>query len=473
MNISTITIILLFISFLKRRKSIKKKTGRPQFMTNLKIEGFEHILISPIVKTDGSPWVWNSRTRRWFISHKDAEGYWTALHKKRVSRLLALTFIPNSDPEHLKVVDHINRKRWDNNLGNLRWTSVETNSRNVEHPKTHRKAKQDFIGELYQIPESYIIGGDKWYVNDGKMSDYYISKYGHIKGKRRFIGGTKLLNGYTAMNMKIKKKSFRPLLHVLLGRMFKENPNPEVYNIVDHIDRTRDNNELSNLRWTDFSGNAKNKNKLKNLTSKYYGVALIRDTRKWLASSNGIRLGIFISEIIAAKAHDKEEFKNFGNNGNLNFPEEIDKTLRTNFVPDIREKSSGYNGVKIEGKYYRAIICGKSIGNFDTEEKAAKAYDKNVIEIWGLEKAKKKLNFPEEIEETMELSLKRNKKKGSSSKYFGVSKSFNKWRAKIVFKKKIISIGTYLTEREAAIAYDKKAIELLGYEKAKKKLNFP
>ena len=44
------------------------------------------------------------------------------------------------------------------------------------------------------------------------------------------------------------------------------------------------------------------------------------------------------------------------------------------------------------------------------------------------------------------------------------------WRAKIGFNKRYISIGSYYTEIEAALAYDAKAIELFGDFKH---LNFP
>lgn len=58
-------------------------------------------------------------------------------------------------------------------------------------------------------------------------------------------------------------------------------------------------------------------------------------------------------------------------------------------------------------------------------------------------------------------------KRKSSSKYHGVSKHRgmdNKWTAKITINKKNIHIGVFPSEKEAAIAYNKKAYDLLGDE---------
>lgn len=62
--------------------------------------------------------------------------------------------------------------------------------------------------------------------------------------------------------------------------------------------------------------------------------------------------------------------------------------------------------------------------------------------------------------------------KGSSSKYTGVSlyKKDNKWHACITINRKTIHLGTFVDEKEAGMAYDKKALELHG-EFAR--LNFP
>lgn len=54
------------------------------------------------------------------------------------------------------------------------------------------------------------------------------------------------------------------------------------------------------------------------------------------------------------------------------------------------------------------------------------------------------------------------KRKNSKSKYFGVSKSRNKWCARIEYNKKNLYLGSFFTEEDAALAYNKKAIELYG-----------
>lgn len=46
----------------------------------------------------------------------------------RLHRLLAVHFIPN--PTNLPCVDHINRKRRDNRLSNLKWSSYSDNAKN-------------------------------------------------------------------------------------------------------------------------------------------------------------------------------------------------------------------------------------------------------------------------------------------------------------------------------------------------------
>ncbi len=57
-------------------------------------------------------------------------------------------------------------------------------------------------------------------------------------------------------------------------------------------------------------------------------------------------------------------------------------------------------------------------------------------------------------------SMNRRKHSNSSSKFKGVTKVAGKWKARISFKNKLIHIGNFYTQEEAAKEYDKKAKEL-------------
>jgi hypothetical protein len=111
-----------------------------------------------------------------------------------------------------------------------------------------------------------------------------------------------------------------------------------------------------------------------------------------------------------------------------------------------------------KGKYY-------ALGYYDDETIAARIYDAKIFELKG---NKARLNFPEQINDLIDLS-EANKK---TSKYKGVYwyKQTKKWKASIKYQKKKIHIGYFDDEVTAALMYDAKAFELRG-EKAR--LNFP
>ncbi|KAL2321480.1 hypothetical protein Fmac_025859 [Flemingia macrophylla] len=116
-------------------------------------------------------------------------------------------------------------------------------------------------------------------------------------------------------------------------------------------------------------------------------------------------------------------------------------------------------------------------GAYDDEEAAARAYDLAALKYWGQDTI---LNFPlsnyEEKLKEMEGQSKeeyigslRRKSSGFSrgvSKYRGVARHHHngRWEARIgrVFGNKYLYLGTYATQEEAAIAYDKAAIEYRG-----------
>lgn len=86
---------------------------------------------------------------------------------------------------------------------------------------------------------------------------------------------------------------------------------------LDHINRQRDDNRISNLRMATASQNAANRARPKaNATSRFKGVTWHKGCAKWqsLITHNGksIYLGLYESEEEAARAYRDEAARRFG-----------------------------------------------------------------------------------------------------------------------------------------------------------------
>lgn len=147
-----------------------------------------------------------------------------------------------------------------------------------------------------------------------------------------------------------------------------------------------------------------------------------------------------------------------------------------------------YKGVTQErsGRFRAAVTFEYrryTVGTFDTEEEAAVAYD---IAAFALDETYK-LNFPdghpkrEQIRKIVQKKVQnivaaargRTREKQpqllEEKEYIGVTKSTSGWAAKVGRNNETIHVGTYATQKEAAIQRDLKVIEL-GLVL---KLNFP
>ena len=104
------------------------------------------------------------------------------------------------------------------------------------------------------------------------------------------------------------------------------------------------------------------------------------------------------------------------------------------------------------------------IGTFKTEIEAALAYNVRAIELYGVDA---KINIID-YDNIKEFEQKQNKNKWSKTNkktksiYFGVSQEGKRWRADIQKNKIRYYLGGFDTEKEAALAYNQKSLELYG-----------
>jgi hypothetical protein len=160
----------------------------------------------------------------------------------------------------------------------------------------------------------YIPGYDKMYL---------INEFGQVYSKYK----NKLLKnnispsrGYARVNLKINNISKTREIHRLVVLAFIDNLS-ECF-IVDHIDGNKLNNNLTNLRITDYYGNARSSRKTKKITSSVYKGVYLHKCGKWCAqltyNKKVIYLGLFENEINAAIAYNNAALIYYGEFAVLN-----------------------------------------------------------------------------------------------------------------------------------------------------------
>ena len=103
-----------------------------------------------------------------------------------------------------------------------------------------------------------------------------LSKKRYMKYGKKYVENTE--HFYWTIHLRINGKSKLFKLHRLLAILYL--PNPDNLPVVDHIDRNRLNNDLSNLRWVTISTNAINCKLRKTNTTGYRHIySYIRKTR--------------------------------------------------------------------------------------------------------------------------------------------------------------------------------------------------
>ena len=223
-------------------------------------------------------------------------------------------------------------------------------------------------------------------------------------------------------------------------------------------------------------------------SSQYPGV--VRTARGWVAMVGNNFLGCWQSEEKAAEACDRFTLFSGEEDARLNFPlrglaPASMSVLRLEARRERRLGCDDYSSRYI-GVYYdvlndsrpwgvRLTIDGKAHcpGHWQSEKDAAIAYDR-AVRFYAL--GRLPLNFPDEDyppadAATLLAEAFREGKERYSSTFRGVhyEEQNQCWIATITFQMECIWLGRFADESEAAIAYDRKAIELRGQDA---RLNF-
>lgn len=116
-------------------------------------------------------------------------------------------------------------------------------------------------------------------------------------------------------------------IHLRMHRVILGITDPKVF--CDHRDGDGLNNRRSNLRQcTDTQNKQNSRRRIGNLTSRFRGVSLKRESGRWRAAIGGgakrtkLYLGTFKSEEEAARVYDAAALKHFGEFARLNFPKD-------------------------------------------------------------------------------------------------------------------------------------------------------
>tara|TARA_R110000823_G_scaffold60494_1_gene144717 strand:+ start:188 stop:655 length:468 start_codon:yes stop_codon:yes gene_type:complete len=115
------------------------------------------------------------------------------------------------------------------------------------------------------------------------FTDYLIYSNGDVFGKKRgkFLKHYITVKGYSTVLLYrkgYKKKHFK--IHRLVANAFIENTYDKP--CIDHIDRNKANNDISNLRWVTVKENNNNKGQYKSNTSGHQHISYCGTRNRWI-----------------------------------------------------------------------------------------------------------------------------------------------------------------------------------------------
>ena len=109
---------------------------------------------------------------------------------------------------------------------------------------------------LLKKKASDTIEAEKWKKVKGYEGLYWISNRGRIKNRDKILKPFMTHEGYLQICLRAShRKDKKYYIHRLVAQAFVENPYPQVFKVVNHIDENRTNNDYRNLEWTTQMGN--------------------------------------------------------------------------------------------------------------------------------------------------------------------------------------------------------------------------
>lgn len=133
----------------------------------------------------------------------------------------------------------------------------------------------------FEIIKNKYISIPNGYINIPGFNGYMINKHGSIiriycnNTKWKEVKGFININGYIKVGLRKNNKTYYKSIHRLVAEVFI--PNPYNYNIINHIDENKTNNDYTNLEWCTIQYN----NTYKNANNKYINkrkAVIVKDT---------------------------------------------------------------------------------------------------------------------------------------------------------------------------------------------------
>lgn len=122
-----------------------------------------------------------------------------------------------------------------------------------------------------------------------KDSDYEVSDSGLVRNIHfnRLVNGHVNIYGYRIFTLIINSKPVVISAHRLVAYLFCENPNPDIYNVVNHKNEEKLDNRAANLEWCTQSYNHDYGNALiKQANSHSRALVLVKDNKKIIAKNS-------------------------------------------------------------------------------------------------------------------------------------------------------------------------------------------